>query len=269
MSIITFDTETTKLDGEVIELAVLIDENYQSILQDYIKPNGPITIEAMAVHNITEDMVANAGSISSTNSLGIINMMNSSDNYLIAHNINFDIDQLARNASFNNQYKLIDTYKVAYHLWDYPKHTVSYLRYKLDGVDRKFKEIMKTRFDNFIKSVGSENIYEIMNHPDYNKYRDGAHNAIPDVVVTRLLFDYMLNFISIDEMIDVSTRPILFRKFSSGKYSGKSFEEVAYEDPGYINYMINFVLDKKPTKEAMVNDSYLQTLLHWKAKVGC
>jgi len=43
----------------------------------------------------------------------------------------------------------------------------------------------------------------------------------------------------IQKMVSLTTTPILIKKFRFGKHKGKSFEEVAKEDSGYLKWMLN------------------------------
>lgn len=60
------DTETTSLEGSVLEIASvdIVDGVICNPMSDFVKPTEAISFEAMAIHHITEDMVADAPMIS-------------------------------------------------------------------------------------------------------------------------------------------------------------------------------------------------------------
>ncbi|MFS0783381.1 exonuclease domain-containing protein [Bacillus sp. 1P06AnD] len=50
------DTETTSLEGEVIEISI-VDAKGSVIFNELVKPFGPISLDAKAIHGITEEML--------------------------------------------------------------------------------------------------------------------------------------------------------------------------------------------------------------------
>ena len=56
------DTETTSIEGEVIEIASvdIVNGEICNPISDFVRPSEPISFEAMAIHHITEEMVADA-----------------------------------------------------------------------------------------------------------------------------------------------------------------------------------------------------------------
>ena len=57
---VIIDTETTDLDGQIIEVAVIDAHNGHTLVNTLINPHAPITPQATAVHGITDDMVSTA-----------------------------------------------------------------------------------------------------------------------------------------------------------------------------------------------------------------
>lgn len=60
------DTETTSFEGGIVEIAS-VDIEFGAIcnpMSDFVRPPEAIGFEAMAIHHITEDMVADAPFIS-------------------------------------------------------------------------------------------------------------------------------------------------------------------------------------------------------------
>ena len=84
------DTETTSLDGSVLEIASvdIVDGVICNPMSDFVKPTEAISFEAMAIHHITEDMVADAPLISE-----VIHRYLGAQAY-VAHNAKFDKSKL-------------------------------------------------------------------------------------------------------------------------------------------------------------------------------
>lgn len=59
--VVYLDTETTGIDGnaEIVEIAV-IDAAGAPLLDTFVRPNGIIPLEVIAIHGIDDDMVADA-----------------------------------------------------------------------------------------------------------------------------------------------------------------------------------------------------------------
>ena len=58
---VIIDTETTDLDGEIIEIAI-IDQNENVLFHSLVKPVNPISNEAFQVHGISDSMLSSAPS---------------------------------------------------------------------------------------------------------------------------------------------------------------------------------------------------------------
>jgi exodeoxyribonuclease X len=136
-------------------------------------------------------------------------------NVLVAHNARFDVEMLGREGVEVS--RSIDTFKVAYALDEnneIPRYALQYLRYYFD--------------------------LEVSDAV--------AHSALGDVRVLVAIFEFLFAKMFVvyqeeakvlEEMIAISERPLLFRTFTFGKYSGCSIKEVASEDPGYVAWLFN------------------------------
>ncbi len=95
-----------------------------------------------------------------------------------------------------------------------------------------------------------------------------AHDAMGDVLVLKELFARLLTKIkeqegldddqAIEKMIEISSHPSILHLFSFGKYVGKSIEEVAKMDRGYLQWM----LDQKKSSTTDEED-WIYTLEHY------
>jgi DNA polymerase III epsilon subunit-like protein len=219
MKLVILDTETTgtKEEDRIIQLSFLVtDENneIEEIHDTFCKAPLPISCEAMAIHHITPEMLEKADVIHNTNSWNRLNELNTPDNVMVIHNAKFDIEMLFKE-DFENKMQIIDTFRCIKHLWPEGRHSLQINRYSL-GLYKKEKEIA-----------------------DKYNIEISAHNALGDVIVLKLLLDYLLQEHTIEELIKLSKEPILYEKFYFGKYKFENIADVIEKDMGYIDYLLN------------------------------
>ena len=213
-NLIFLDTETTGLTAE--DRLCQVAYTFQGVeVEALFKPPVPISIEAMSVTHITNRMVADKPLFVESRMKNDLMQILASGNILVAHNARFDIEMLKREGILVNQY--IDTFKVAYALDqndEIPRYALQYLRYFFD-----------------------------LEVPEAT-----AHSALGDVrvliAVFNFLYERMFEQIGdetkvLTEMMDISSRPLLFRTFTFGKHMGRTVKEVASEDPGYVTWLFN------------------------------
>ncbi|MEA1954827.1 MAG: exonuclease domain-containing protein [Campylobacterota bacterium] len=224
---VLFDTETTgnQETDRIIQIGAMVVHSKDKIevYDELCSATVPINIEAMEVHNITPDVIENQPPYSETSFAKKVIELNQKENYLIAHNINFDLTMLQKEG-FKNHYTLIDTLRCAKHLLPQsPYHRLQYLRYALELYKTEQAEAAKCNIQ--IK----------------------AHDALGDVVVMKLLLSKLVTltkdqYPSINPMLklaELTQTPVLIKTFKFGKYKGRDIQEVAQEDKGYINWMQN------------------------------
>ena len=230
---ILFDTETTGASAEdrVIQFGAIIlnQKNELEIFDELCFSPTPIKLEAMEVHNITPDLIENKPLAIETNFYKRLEELNSSENFLIAHNISFDLEMIKKEGFINN-YQLIDTLRCAKHLFpELPYHRLQYIRYALELY--KVEELEASKHNITIK----------------------AHDAIGDVLVMKLFLSKLVgkcreiypDYNPIEKLADLTKTPVFVRTFKFGKYKGKDVEQVAREDAGYLNWMkTNMELDE-------------------------
>jgi len=228
-----FDTETTgnQEEDRIIQIGGMLIHTRDNIekFDELCSTDLAIKIEAMEVHNITPDLIEGKPPFRESNFWQVLNANNSHENYLIAHNINFDLGMLQKEG-FENQYLLIDTLRCAKHLLpNSPYHRLQYLRYSLELYKEEQAEAAKQGIT--IK----------------------AHDAIGDVLVMKLLLSKLVVLIKeqfgevnpMQKMVELTQTPVLIREFKFGKYKGQSIEEVANSDQGYLSWMFkNLDLDE-------------------------
>ena len=221
MKIVILDTETTgnKEEDRIIQLSFLVLNEkleIEEIHNELVKPPIPIKFEAMAVHHITNEMVEDKPKIKHTKAYQRLKELNEANNYLVIHNAQFDLDMLKKEG-FNPFFKLIDTFRILKHLIPEGKYSLQYNRYAL-GLYKKEPEICEK--------------YEI---------KINAHDALGDVIVLGLLFEYLIKTYdkSFDELVELTQKPVLYDKFYTGKYKFKDIKEVLIKDPDYIEFLLN------------------------------
>ena len=241
MRIIFFDTETTG-GGEkdrLLSLAVKERGKKKAIANAIYRPPVPISIESMAVHHITEKMAADKPLfVESPEYKELKELFEHEETIAVAHNAAFDIAMMAREGI--TPARTICTYKIARALDPEEKlgqYRLQYLRYLL-GL-----EIEAT-----------------------------AHDALGDVLVLEGLFERL--FVKMGEqaggeeealrqMIEISSRPMLFTTLRFGKHKGKRIEDVARTDASYLKWLLQ-EKQKDPAGEA----DWIYSLEHYLASTG-
>lgn len=211
-NIVFLDTETTGIDPLIDRLVQLAYKHNGKIRSSLFKPPVPISVKSMSISHITNKMVEDKEVFSNSKMRQEIQKL-LEENILVAHNAGFDIDILRKEGVKTK--KFIDTLKIVKYLDDedkIPEYGLQYLRYYLDfDIDAK------------------------------------AHDAVGDVMVLEKLFEYLYARMQeknipehkiLDEMVDISSKPLLLRIFNYGKHKGKRIEEVVAYDRNYLEWML-------------------------------
>jgi DNA polymerase III epsilon subunit-like protein len=197
---IYLDTETTGTGpaDRLCQIAFKTEEG--AAVNELFNPGMPITIDAMTVHHITNEMVRDKPKFNgSATWKQLQDLMKSDTNVMVAHSAVFDVDMLKKEGI--EPKSVICTLKLARHFDKesvIPKYGLQYLRYYLKlNVDAT------------------------------------PHTALGDILVLEALFDriYAKAVIefgddTVSKMIKVSRKPVLYRRMPFGKYKGLKMEEV-------------------------------------------
>jgi DNA polymerase-3 subunit epsilon/exodeoxyribonuclease X len=223
---VLFDTETTgnQDDDRIIQVGAMVvgAKGEVEVYDELCSSDVAIKVEAMEVHNITPDVIEGKAPFASTKFYKDIMTLNSENNYLIAHNIQFDLGMLEKEG-FVNQMKLIDTLRCAKHLYpDSNYHRLQYFRYSLELYKEEQKEAAKHNIT--IK----------------------AHDAIGDVLVMKLLLSKLVarvkeEYAGVNPMVkleELTRTPVMMKSFKFGKYKGEEIADIARSDAGYIKWMM-------------------------------
>ncbi len=226
-----FDTETTDSTvKDLIQLAFVTDGDVK--LNMYFKPKQQISFGAMAVHHITPEFLEDKPYIEDT-PLPLENLDpdfigDSLEDYLkflankyiwVAHNVDFDLEVLNRKGIKIPEY--ICTLKIARNMLsegehDLESYSLQYLRYYLG-------------------------LYK-----EENQDHNTAHDALSDVHFLKNLFHYLQSHstLSAENMILITKEPQFMRQISFGKYAGKTLEDIARLDKGYLEWIVETMEDK-------------------------
>ena len=222
---ILFDTETTgnQEEDRIIQVGAMIVDSKGSVevFDELCSTVLPIKIEAMAVHGITPNLIEGKGVFTDTNFYKMLNTLNNQENFLIAHNMPFDMGMMEKEG-FVSSLRIIDTLRVAKHLLpDQKSKALQYLRYALELY--KDEQAEANKYNITIK----------------------AHDAIGDVLVMKLLLSKLValtkeQFPNVNPMLkmeELTRTPIFIETFAFGKHKGKKISDVCDSDIGYINWM--------------------------------
>ena len=223
---ILLDTETTGASEKdrIIQLGYMVLEGTTTkVYNDFCSAEVPISYAAMEVHNITPEMIEGKPPCKQTQAFQKLQELNTPQNYIIIHNAPFDLGMLQKEG-FECNMQLIDTLRVAKHLLpDEEAHRLQYFRYKMELYKKEEAEA---------KRLGIE---------------IKAHDAIGDVLTLKLLLSELRKLIqqkfptqeSVAKMVELTKTPIFIEKFRFGKYKNKTLQEVALQDRGYLEWMLN------------------------------
>jgi exodeoxyribonuclease X len=237
-NLIFFDTETTG-NTEKDYLCQIAYKIGDDIFTSIYKPPIPIPPEASAVHHITNKMVADKITFAESEDLKKIKRIFEDDNsVVVAHNAPFDLNIIKKEGIIPKYF--ICTLRVVRYLdveGKMSRYNLQYLRYLLEI---EIKEAV-------------------------------AHDAKGDVLVLEKLFQWLKNKIkkeeglneneTIEKMIEISSKPSLLRKFNFGKHNGKSVEEVAITDRGYLEWLLGQKLSA-----GVPDEEWIYTLKHYLGK---
>ena len=213
--LIFLDTETTGTDEDDRLCQIAFKTESGLIVNELFNPGKPISIEAMCVHHITNEMVNDKPPFKHSNTWRTLtDLFADTSNIMVAHNAMFDVAML-RKEDIHPQ-KTICTYKMARFLdkeGQIPQYNLQYLRYYL-----------------------SLNI-------DAN-----PHDALGDILVLEALFNRIhakakdeFGTDSIDKMIEVTKNPVLLVKMPFGKHKGMRFDKI----PGdYLQWLSGTDIDE-------------------------
>lgn len=194
------DTETTSFEGGIVEIASvdIVNGGICNPISDFVRPSEPISFEAMAIHHITEEMVADAPPLDA-----VIDKYLGADVY-VAHNAAFNREKLPMIAG-----PWICTLKLSRKLWPEGGHGNQYLRYAKD-----------------INPYVPDGLYP--HRALYDCYVTAA-------ILLRMNKEARW---TISQMREITNSPSLLHVMPFGKHKGKTFVEIAGIDAGYFRWLL-------------------------------
>lgn len=222
------DVEATGIEDEdrLLQLAYRCDGIERNEL---FKPPLPIKLQAMSVHHVTEKMVAEKPQFRGSPTFTELVKLAAADAIFVAHNAKYDLTMLAKEGILFKRH--ICTLKIARHIDKgdrFDNHQLQYLRY-FYGV-----EIEATAHDAFGDILVLEAVFAHL-------YRDFIEFEFPGEKVSE--------FAALTRMVEISAQPSLLTHIRFGKYSGKTVEEVARIDRGYLEWLLGQKLIKPEGEE--------------------
>jgi len=213
--LIFLDTETTGLQSsdKICSIAI-IAQSKDVIISKYelINEGKKILPSASSIHHITNEMIKEKRDFKSSEVYKFLQNNNHQETTIVGHNIKFDLEKLA-SAGFRFKGKVVDTLRVTKHLIpECELFSLQLLRYELKLYKNEPKDVI-------------------------------AHHAMGDAIVVKLLYEYLLEISSLEEMYELSFKNVLLYKLQFGKYSGKYIEEVCMSDRAYLEWMLNSISD--------------------------
>ena len=223
MKLIFLDTETTGNDVTKDRLCQVCYKIGEEIRTEYFKPPMPIPVKVTSITHITNKMVLDKPAFQGSAMHKDLELL-LADNVLVAHNAQFDC-AILENEGMKVPHRIC-TLRLARYLDSdaiIPEYGLQYLRYYL-GLE----------------------------------VEANAHDAEGDVKVLYAIFQRLLSKVkekigdeaaAIEEMITISSRPSLFKKFNFGKYKDKTVAEVAATDRGYLEWLLKTKLSSGENDE--------------------
>ncbi len=212
---IFLDTETTGKEAEDRLCQLAYKTETGTPVNELFNPGRPISVEAMSINHITNEMVKDKPSFKGTETWQELQeLLRSENNILVAHNAQFDVEMLKKEDIAPQ--KFICTLKLARYLDKdgvIPLFNLQYLRYYL-GLNVEAQ----------------------------------PHSAIGDIMVLEALFQ-RIHAKAVDEfgdettekMVEISKSPVLIRRMPFGKHKGQKMDKVPRD---YLEWLLTTDLDE-------------------------
>ena len=211
MQAIILDTETHTLNGQPIEIAYAPIEvqngkltlDKSKLFDQLYSVDEPISFAAMAVHHILESDLLNQPHYSTFT-------LPSDTQYIIGHNIDYDIRAIEKCGVQTSGIKAICTLALARRVWpDAEAHNISALIYMISKGSEKAREMIKK-----------------------------AHRADMDIILTANILMHIvhqLNINSMEELYAASEDARIPRSINFGKHRGTNITDLPAD---YVQWLL-------------------------------
>ena len=213
--LIFLDLQTTGVEANdmICAISLLYEEN---LVSEYINEGKKIPALASSIHNVTNEMIKESVAFTESVAFEILQQFNNDENTLVIHNAIFCLEKLLSH-SLSWKGGVVDTSRVSKHLIpECEFFSLNFLRYEL----KLYKEEERLK-----------NEYGI-------KYALFAHDVKSDVIITKLLFEYLQEMATLQKMQELSFSKVLLEKLPFGKYQGRYIEEIVQLDGNYLQWML-------------------------------
>lgn len=198
-SFVCLDCEFTGLDLEkdrIIEVAAIrfTFSTFEAEFDELVKPNCPISAEALAIHHISAEMVERKPPVEVIlpKFFAFIGR-----EILVGHGINSDIEMLERAAT----------------------------RAGISSPLRRRPYIDTLRLARLYGDSPNNSLQKLADH--FNIPTDPAHRALNDVKMNIEVFKHLVaKFKTLEQVMEVLSRPIKMKFMPLGKHKGRLFSEI-------------------------------------------
>ena len=194
---IFFDTETTgiEVEDQIIQIGAIITDtkgelHKKGVYDELCSSRIPIKLQAMSTHGIRQEELEGKNSFDKTEFWADLNELNSGDNYLIAHNLPFDLAMLEKH-NFKNQYQTIDTLKCAMHLYEVKVPHASAGLGQEDLIEEEILDKNNHIVPNYKLQTFRYKLFSKLQESDEAKkygVEVKAHDALGDVLILKTIF---------------------------------------------------------------------------------
>jgi len=216
---VDIETSGFEKDDKICSIGMLLfnEECFVQSSYELVNEKKKIPAKASALHNITNEMIADANSFHESKAYKLLQDYNQQESVLVVHNTDFVLS-FFQAAGLRWHGTIIDTQRVAKHaILECEFFTLPFLRYEL-------------------KLYRSEELYKKSCAIDTNLV---AHHALHDALVIKMLYDYLCSELSFEEMARLSFENVLLEKFTFGKYQGRYIEEIKEIDSAYLHWLLS------------------------------
>lgn len=211
MNAIILDTETHQLNGNPIEIAYAPVEIFEGkltldkseLFDQLYSVDEPISYASMAVHHILESDLEHQPHFTTFS-------LPKQTQYIIGHNVDYDIKAIARCGVDTSQIKAICTLALAREVWPQAEaHNISALIYLISKGSTKAREMLK-----------------------------GAHRADADIILTANILMHIvhhLNISNIDALYVASEEARIPEQINFGKHRGTAIKDLPHD---YVQWLL-------------------------------
>lgn len=223
--LIFLDIETTGLeeDAKICSLGLIGVEpdGEVHVMYELVNEGKKIPPQASAIHHITNETVRDKPKLLESETYAFLQKYNLETTTIVSHNAPFDMQKLmACGYEFRGQ--TIDTLRLTRALIpECEFFSLQFLRYELKLYKQEPMACLACGMQEGVT----------------------PHNALGDALVTKLLYEYLLEETCHEKMVALLEKKILLQKLPFGKYQGRTIEEIAAYDRGYLEWILFNILD--------------------------